>query len=219
MHYPIDSAMISIEQLRAARALLDWKQSDLARAAHLSLKAVSKIEGRQVTPRTETLRILKSVLEQQGVEFLPDHGVKLRSDVLEVYKFEGADAFALLLEDIFNTLMDGGGEVLVSAVDEKKFTLHAHDILKNYYERAKAHNIHERILVPEGDSHFIAPRSWYRHLPPDDIDLVPYNIYRDKLAIISWGPPLRIVIVRNPAMAESFRRQFEGRWKKAKAAT
>lgn len=206
---------ITIEQIRAARALIDWKQSDLAKAARLSVKAVNKIERGTVTPRAETLQTLKTVFEQLGVEFLPDNGIRLRRDVMEIYKFEGADAFARLIDDCLDTLSLGGGEILISAVDETAFAKHGSEPLKFYYDKIGQIGISERILVPYGDTTFIAPREFYRWLPKHDADLAPYLIYRDKMAVISWGPPLRIVVMHNAAVAETFRRQFEARWERA----
>jgi predicted transcriptional regulator len=60
--------MASPRQIRAARALLDWSQPDLAREAHVSAKTVSRIEA-GVIPRSETVfgRVLKA-LTKAGIE-------------------------------------------------------------------------------------------------------------------------------------------------------
>ena len=46
---------ISVEQLRAARGLLGWSQSDLAARAGLSLPTVKRLEG-GFGPRVQTKR-------------------------------------------------------------------------------------------------------------------------------------------------------------------
>lgn len=62
---------ITIEQLRAARALLDWSRSELAARAGLSLPTVQRAEtkgGLQVSD--EARQKLRATLEAAGVEFI-----------------------------------------------------------------------------------------------------------------------------------------------------
>jgi predicted transcriptional regulator len=61
--------MISIPQLRAARALLGWSQADLAENAGLSEISVKNIERGAATPKTSTMEALITAIEKAGVEF------------------------------------------------------------------------------------------------------------------------------------------------------
>lgn len=66
-------------QIRAARALAGWKQTDLASASGLSEMTVKKIEnGATPDPRMSTVGALRRALENAGVEFIGDTGVNLR---------------------------------------------------------------------------------------------------------------------------------------------
>ena len=47
--------MPTIEQIRAARALLDWSQSDLADKAGLSQTGIARIENGTNQPNSSTL--------------------------------------------------------------------------------------------------------------------------------------------------------------------
>lgn len=58
------------EQCRAARALLDWSQQDLARRAKVARKTVADFELRQVTPYPRTLRDVVEAFESAGISFL-----------------------------------------------------------------------------------------------------------------------------------------------------
>ncbi len=60
--------------IRAARALLNWGQTDLCKKARVSLGTVQRMEGFDgpVGSRTETLARVINVLEKAGVEFLND---------------------------------------------------------------------------------------------------------------------------------------------------
>ena len=60
--------MISSAQIRAGRALLNIKQSDLAKASGISLATLNNIERGIGDPRTSTLQAIESALQAAGVE-------------------------------------------------------------------------------------------------------------------------------------------------------
>lgn len=73
--------MISPSQIRAARALIGIKQSDLARGAGISLATLNNIERGVGDPRTSTLEAIERALAAAGIEFTGDavsESVKLR---------------------------------------------------------------------------------------------------------------------------------------------
>ena len=72
---------VEIEQLRAARALLGWSQSDLAAKAGLSRPTVKRAETENDTPvSVEAKTKMRAALEAAGVEFTNGDapGVRLR---------------------------------------------------------------------------------------------------------------------------------------------
>lgn len=77
--------LLTREQIRAARAALGWTGSDLAEAAQVSLRTITKIEVSPVMPdvRYSTLVRIKGSLEARGIEFTtaPDGspGIVIRS--------------------------------------------------------------------------------------------------------------------------------------------
>lgn len=64
--------MISSAQIRAGRSLLNVKQSELAKAAHISLATLNNIERGVGDPRTSTLEAIERALFQAGVEVESD---------------------------------------------------------------------------------------------------------------------------------------------------
>ena len=68
--------MITPAQIRAARALLAWKQTDLATASGVSEMSVKNIERGASDPRVSTMAALETALEKAGVVFVP-HGATL----------------------------------------------------------------------------------------------------------------------------------------------
>jgi transcriptional regulator with XRE-family HTH domain len=67
--------LVTIEQIRAARGLLGWSQTDLASRASLSLPTVKRLEG-GFGPKVsdEAREKLQKALEATGIEFIDENG-------------------------------------------------------------------------------------------------------------------------------------------------
>lgn len=67
--------VITIEQIRAARGLLGWSQSELARRAGLSLPTVKRVEA-GAGPRVsdEARARIEAALEAGGAKFIDENG-------------------------------------------------------------------------------------------------------------------------------------------------
>ena len=61
-------------QCRAARAMLQWSQDDLARGAGVAPQTLIAFELGQRQPYASTLAKLRAALEAAGVVFLPENG-------------------------------------------------------------------------------------------------------------------------------------------------
>jgi DNA-binding transcriptional regulator YiaG len=67
--------LITVQQIRAARGLLGWSQTELARRAGLSRETVKRVEvpsGPSVSSEARTQ--LQQALEDGGVEFIRGNG-------------------------------------------------------------------------------------------------------------------------------------------------
>jgi transcriptional regulator with XRE-family HTH domain len=207
--------MITIEQIRAARGLLDWSQEKLATEAGLSLRALNNLERGVVLPRVDTLAAIKSAFERADVEFLEDNGVRLKTERLDILKFEGAACIEQLTNDILETFQSKNGEILLSGTNESKFSILDDDVYNEYHRRLVHRGITGRILSRKGEETIVDPPPWYRWIDPRVIGEVPYFVYGNNLALIIWEPHLRLIIIRNSAIASTFRRQFEVNWASA----
>jgi transcriptional regulator with XRE-family HTH domain len=77
--------VITVEQIRAARGLLGWSQSELAKRAGLSLPTVKRVEaGRGPRVSEEARGRIQKALEAGGALFIFENGggpgVRLRKD-------------------------------------------------------------------------------------------------------------------------------------------
>jgi transcriptional regulator with XRE-family HTH domain len=66
--------MITSEQCRAARGLLDWSQQRLADEAQVGIVTVRQLESGLTQPRRATLIVVRRTLEEAGVEFIDENG-------------------------------------------------------------------------------------------------------------------------------------------------
>ena len=191
--------------------MLNWSATDLAEKSGLTRETVSRAETDAVQVREDSISKIVDALEESGVEFLPSEGIRKKNRIIEV--FDDKEANRRLLEDIFKTMRDIGGEVLIIGVDEALVSEDLdHDYLEAHIKRLHAHNISERLLIKEGDTNFVGPVDSYRWLADKYFSPYPLYIYGPKLALGSWAPASRCVIINDQAFAESARRLFNFVW-------
>jgi transcriptional regulator with XRE-family HTH domain len=67
---------ISIRQLKAARELVGWKQTDLSEASGLSIVTVRRLEAQygELGGRADTAAKIVAALEAAGVIFVEENG-------------------------------------------------------------------------------------------------------------------------------------------------
>lgn len=66
--------MVTPEQCRAARGLLDWSQQELATRAEIGIVTVRQLEAGTIEPRRATLAVVRQAFEYAGVEFIDENG-------------------------------------------------------------------------------------------------------------------------------------------------
>lgn len=69
-------ALLTPRLCRAARALLGWKQSELATASGVPEPTVNAFEGKPETGRmiAANARLIVQAFEAAGIEFIPENG-------------------------------------------------------------------------------------------------------------------------------------------------
>ena len=198
-------------QCRAARALLEVGQTELAELAGVAASTVSILEGGRQAASLQSLKKIRRALEQAGTEFLEGDGVRRREEKI-VQIIKGEDANLRVHDDIYHTLKKRGGEVLCAGVTEldesagERFAL-----LKRHIERLRDVGITERILLREGDTNLVAPREWYRWIKADYFGRSPFQIYGDKIALKDLANN-QILIIRHPLFAQSQTAAFNALW-------
>jgi transcriptional regulator with XRE-family HTH domain len=208
--------MLSIQQIRAARALLGWTQKQLAQAAGLSVRALNMIELEQVIPRAETLRQLYEAFSAQQIKFEADHGVKLLKDRLEISRLGGVANKEELMEDIITQLRWSGGLCSYVGPYEEEFVRINRSLLNIFYKKCWEYRIKEAIISAKGYTRFVARPAFYRWLEPELIGEMAFCVYSDTTALFTGSKGEQIVILRNKGIASYFLRQHKALWQRAR---
>lgn len=207
--------MVTSEQVRAARALLDWSLADLSEKSGIGQQAISKFENGGTAPLAKTIQKLQEVLEDAGVEFLATGGVQPRQDIMRAYK--GRSGFIDFIWDVYQTAKANEGEICVSNVNEADFEYWLGDEDATYtVKMAELKNVNFKILIQEGDTNFSASSyAEYRWVPKEKFSAAPFYVYGDKLAMILFQKDVSVYVIQNRDIADAQRKQFNIAWESA----
>jgi len=206
--------MISGEQVRAARALLDWSLADLTEKTGIGQQAISKFENGETSPLSKTVEKLQKVLEDAGIEFLPTGGLQPRQDIIRSYK--GRAGFIEFIYDVYETAKAGRGDICVSNVNETDFEYWLGDEDAAYVAKMdKLKNVNFRILSKHGDMNVSSTYAQYRWVPEEQFSAAPFYVYGDKFAMILFEKDVTVFVVNNASIADAQRKQFDIAWDKA----
>lgn len=205
--------MITIEQCRAARGLLDWTQQDLAQASGLSKTAINNFEKGHSDIKYESLKALRLAFEGADIEFIGEDGIRRKSETMRILK--GPDAARNLLDDVYETLKAAGGEILMSHVGNKRPGNSSKQFAKQLL-RIKNSWMKERIICSEDFMKELAPLNINcRCLPDDSLQSgLMTAIYGTKVGIEFWGGSM-IAIIESAEACAAERERFEILWHSA----
>ncbi len=204
---------LSSAQVRMARALLDVSREDVEAATCIAKQTLLRIENNAVKPRDETLRLLVAYFEGLGIEFQKNDGVSRRET--NIRRFSGPYAITDLLEDVYETVKEGGN-ICVSSCDE--------DMVEKFYTvRGERHSVRMarvadkvtcKVLLKEGDHNYpYTTYVEYRWLPKEHFKPNTFYLYNNKLGLIEYkGSICEVTIIESEQMATAFRDFFEIVW-------
>ena len=205
--------MIDFRQIRAARALLNWSQADLARAAGMATSSIKNIESEASTARKETLEHISGTFDLNGIEFLAHSGVRLKTHIVTVH--DGVRATSALLDDIYaHVQTTADREVCIIGIDEA-FSIETDGglLLTAHIERLAKAGATERILICEGDTRYLNKPEFYRWIPRKYFTrTAPIYVYGDRIAIHSGTLKRRTIVIEARPLAHHMRMLFGLLW-------
>ncbi len=211
--------MISSTQLRMARAMLSISQTQVAEQLGVVVSVLSKIENEQTDPPISRLKELQAFYEGLGIEFTNHDGVKRKSS--NIRTLEGQEGFWLFYDDVYETIKESGGEILVSNVNEADFKKWLGDKAYPHRDRMvealKDKEFNFKILIQEGDFYFpLSAMAEYRWTPKDRFSEISFYVYGDKLAIIDFEENnISVFIIDNIKIKDAYKKQFKIMWDQA----
>lgn len=216
--------MLTGKQIRAARVLLGWDASILAERVEHRRETIIAIERGDTQPRPSTMKKIIQVLDEAGIEFLENSGVRYKMKNFGV--LEGYAGFQKFNDMVFEYIHSYGGSICVSGVDERQFAKYrpagdSHRIRMAEIAKQRQ-DFNMRILVKEGDYNFTAQKyATYRWSPKEYFSPVPFYVFGDTLALISFenDPAPLVLLVQSGPFAEAYRQSFNFAWASSKDPT
>lgn len=207
--------MISPTQMRAARAMLNISQGEVAKSIGIAANTLSNIENGQSDAPASRLREIQDFYESREIVFTENEGVKLNK--AEVIQYEGQQGFIAFMTDVMNTAKQGGLDICVSNVNEADWERNLPIEFAEFYraEMQKVKGLRSKILVKESDFfHTAKGFAEYRALPASLFsDDACFYAYGDKLAIITFhDESVQTVVLKNKKFSDSFRAMFKAIW-------
>lgn len=208
--------LLSSSQCRAARALLNWSQSDLAHVAATHVQTISNFEKDAKIPTKRTLMALQRAFEGKGIECTPDGGVRPQKS--QVIVFNGIEGFRDFRNDIVNEAKSGSINVCVSNVNEHDFdhwnSQIGDDLIVYRSAMTNTKNKTFRILVKDGDTYWPASDyASYAWLPAHLFGEISFFLYGDKTAILSFEKDtFNAYVIPHKRITAFYRREFERLW-------
>lgn len=196
------------DKLRAARALLNLRQEDLAEAADVSVPTIRRIEGGDAAINERTQSKLLRALGKHGISFTAKG---IEKDDFPIYFTSGKsheEAYLALLADAFEHLRTvRNPELLIMYADDSVSPPTVNDT----YRRMRAEGIKMRQLIQEGNTYIIGPLNEYRYIPKHLFINRVTLIYGDRIAN-ETGDVHHGVIRVDPLNARIQRNTFDILW-------
>ena len=212
--------MPTIDQIRAARALIGWSQGELAKHSGLSQTGIARIENGTNHPNSSTLGKIIKAFDARGVEFLGENGVKKRTN--EIRKLRGKDAMSDFLDDVYQMILDTGTpekptQLFMYNVAQSNWTKWmGQERWNNHHKRMSARKecIDCRTILKEGDDYYPSA-AWteYKWFPKEIFSDKTFYSYGSKLAFLQFfEDDMEVMIMDNADFAEGYNNLFLIAW-------
>lgn len=208
--------IITPAQCRAARALLNWSQPDLAERCDIHVQTISNFEKESSTPSKTTLEKIGTILIQEGIVFLDDDGVRKRHQTIQ--RYEGTEGFRAFMNDIHETAKKVGGHICLLNANPDLWIkwLGERWYNENHVPRMEKllGKMTVRITIQKGNYNFIGKDFCeYRWLPDHIWNDNSFYSYGDKIGFMNFTENhVEIIVLKERKFAETFRFLFNLVW-------
>lgn len=210
--------MFSPRQIRAARALINWSQSDLAEHSGLARPTIANLEAGNQEPGWPTLQKIETAFDLAGVEFTANEGVRKKSN--ETLIFRGTDEFKKFFDFVYEYAKEYGGPIYLNNVQNHVFEQWYPGFFESDYVinmTAIKDQIDFRMMTREGNTRFPLKDKYatYRWLPEKKFTGLPFEVFGDYLAVFFLTEEPVVFVFKNKETADMYRAIFLHQWDKA----
>lgn len=194
-------------QMRSARAWLNWSREDLAERAGVAANTIAGIEkgDGQTQPNARTMAKIMQAFEMGGILFTPK-GLEKKEDVITI--FEGEDWYLRLLDDVYYSLENKkGAELLFICADDRA----SPPIVNEKLRKIRTMGVQMRQLVEDGNSYLMGDINEYRYMPKERFKNYVSLIYGGKVAICTDNNT-KALVFKDPHLAETWTNVFNVMW-------
>ncbi len=213
------SPNILANQIRSARAWLNWSREDLAEKAGVVANTIASIEKGDGAsePNARTMAKILGAFQAAGVELTDEGGVRPRMNRVEYYS--GADGFRNFFDDIYDVVKNHPHpDVCIANVDETLFAKWLGEYEQVHITRmATLKPPRYKVLLRENDLNLRSSAySEFRWVDANNFADVCIYLYGDKSAFIDFGADtVSVTSVDSPSVSRSLRRMFDSAWNDA----
>ena len=207
--------IISPEQLRAARAILEISQDAVAKEVGMTHTKLSRLEKGTTDATSTDLGALLAFYEGKGLEFTDNHGVHVKQTFETIYR--GQKGMRELMDVVYEVASTEGGEICQFHLGSGKFIQWlGKDWYKMHAERMVKvkDNFNFKIIVNEGAKIFIAKEfAKFRWYPKEKMTERTFYIFGDKVCLFYPEPEqLEIRVINDRGLADQMRALFDAVW-------
>ena len=212
--------MPTIEQIRAARALLGWNQHDLADKAGLSQTGIARIENGTNQPNSKTLEKINAAFDSADIEFIGNSGLRKRTDEVRIWR--GTEGLRRVVNDVYDSTaaaFESGKDVdgFVYLYNARPANWHkwlGKDWWDMHSERmTKMSSKIQKLLISEVDPFTISGAfSEHRAFPAELFSDQSIYAYDNKLAFVTFTDDVTVKILDNKDFCAGFRVLFDIAW-------
>jgi transcriptional regulator with XRE-family HTH domain len=205
---------ITLEQIRAARALLRWTQKDLAAHAGVNDDQVHNFEG----GRSRSLEVLEAIYQAfvtNGIEFTDGEGVRKKTN--QVYTLKGRDNFLRFFDGMYEEVKQVK-ELYACNVDEELFDKWLGETSEEHTRRMEEiDGLVCLTLVEEGKDYFPCESyTEYKWVKKAHFEPSPFYVFGDKVAILLFeDDDVSMIVIHHPDVARAYKKQFLLAWETA----
>jgi DNA-binding XRE family transcriptional regulator len=204
------------KQIRAARYLVEPELSAdaLGKLVELSGQSIRNIEMGRFNPSADTEKKIVRVFDTLGIEFTEFNGLREKPSNIENYV--GADRVDDFYDSLYSHISHVGGDVCLSVTDESLLSKYRKipELNPQRMQALKDSGVLKtfRVLAHKSSWSMNWPYNTYKWTPEESPAPTAFYKYGDRIALMTFVPEPRIIVINSKPLADDYQRAFDKSW-------